>query len=302
MKHGNMVKVGHADIKEFFTHSIKDLDNLLSEIIKRNANFNLEEIIETSFNREIASYFEQNVQTLNILNYKGEASTIPSTATVGSVYKVDNNYYLFYETSSYRQIYTLENINEILQNFYTKDEVNDLLDQLNNRMENFEEIVSSGIQEMEAASNDFVTQAEFVEKFSIYEQQLNDYRESYETQLQNIRDNWIAKTNALDLYKQRNTQNINDYVEKYNKLKNKVATYQDQIDLFKSDISGTISSAIDQNLIIQEQIIETSGLLSATQIIMNDYEDLIAQMSQTIDILSGKLEELMREDQRIIQL
>lgn len=291
-----VVKVGDPEIKKIFTHTIKDLDNILDEIVKTNLNTDFTNNIKGVFQTEVVKYFNEYVKNLNILKYCGEKSEIPESADVGSIVKVGNNWYLFYEENKYKQIITIEYIDDVIKNFYTKEEIDKIVDSLNEKIADFKLSVLSGIEEIENVENNFVTRDEFIKKISEYEKQINSYRESYEKQIDDIKDNYDIEVAKINDFRERNESNIINYTKLYDKLKNRVDDYQQQIDSYASNISDVFGDIE----LLSSKLSTINSIISGIQNTLDEYSNLVDSMNNTINDLTNKVNELMKEDQKVI--
>lgn len=121
------------EIKQLFTSSKNELKNVLSGLIELNieaAKDELQHLVNSSMDEKIQTV----LSNLTILQYKGDVMHLPSECDVGEIFSMSSNnkkeYYICIEKNKLQRIILETDINYYNDNYYKKEEFNNLLSSL----------------------------------------------------------------------------------------------------------------------------------------------------------------------------
>lgn len=281
-----LIKIGEPEIKKLFSNTIKEFKKHLNEIIYANVNQNLKDLVSGIFKSEISKYFEETIQSLNLLNYKGEFEYVPNESNIGDIYKWNNRYFVFYENDKYQEILTVENA---LQLFYTKTEVDEKFFEIQEILARVELKSTEKIKDIEKILSNYVTLDEFSSKFNFYQTEINDLRNTYENKHINIIKNYDSELEKLTQYKNTINNKIKEIENLYSTLSNNVNNYKNILDEFELSANLFNTDLNELRLI----------LLDLTDKTLNQ-EIQIKNISSNIIEIKNNIDLLLSENQSII--
>lgn len=293
---GTFTKVGPIEAKELFAHDIKDLQRIIDEIIKRNIFTDLSNFIDGTIRVRSTEILNDLLEKKRLFKYMGEIyGDFPADAKAGEVYSQNGTYWLKTNDHKWKQIFTYENAQELLLNYYTKEELDERLSSLLNQMEELRAYVLTAYSGIEETLSNYVTKDAFIKKISEYEQQINDLRQLYEGNKTKIETEWNTKVREITDWRNREQDRIKTIDEK---CKNLEKAYSRQRDAFYAFLQENQTKILAQN----ETIRKLSAFIDDYSSQLNEYKNAYNELLSYANSLKLKLDELQAFDQRILEL
>ena len=302
---GTLTKIGPQEMQTLFVHCIDDVKDILDGVIRKNIALDYSEYVDyliKSKLQELGIWLEGMIASRMLVRYRGSCEILPNEANPGDCYCMGDKYYLRLPDMTWEQLVTQENLEKILENYFTKEELTAKIQEVQAEIAGLSSYIDSRASELSASLERYITKEEALAKLSEYETQIGIYRETYETQMDRLQSSWNEEMAALSAWRDEQQTTVDASIQRVEELQAQHSKQVEQISSFMAEKQLEISECNDQ---ISGILVEFSDLQTLTSGLvqnLSNYEQLFSQMQQKIDELTAKLDELQKFDQSILEL
>lgn len=297
---GSVQRVTEPEVKNLFIHTIDELKKIIDDSIKKNMLIDISEFINSEISIRNSQIIIALLKDRNIFRYCGEAyDELPSNAEPGQVWSMKGNFYLKLEAPyEWQQILTYENAEELLRDYYSKEEIDAKIADLLQQIQDIRSYVDEVHDNIEEDLNGYVTKDAFIAKFSEYEAQINELRQEYESRRSEMIASWNDKVQEFAQWSASEHQRVAQIDEKYLIIKEIYDSQMYQISSFIEDIDEQ-NRKIDE---LSQYLNSLPEILSGMQNEIDSYKTAYEELKAYADRLKMKLDELQEFDQSILEL
>lgn len=231
------IKMDYKEVRELFSHSKDELKSILNDVIRENILQNLDDVISLAFSRKVDEYFKQFKHESKFFEFKGEFQEVPELMRPGEIAKVGDRFYFYDMDRMLHSFLTVENARQILEEYYDKNETDQLLAELLTAFNEVKSEVSGMLQQASSLSAFYVDLDRYDQLLTTWRDErinavgiLNKQKESiqnYATEYARLDslyssrlNSYDARMNAIELSAQTifNEINSQDFQDKLNQM------------------------------------------------------------------------------------
>jgi hypothetical protein len=232
-------KLSNPQFKELFSSNVKELENLLDLIVKRNIENERTKLTE-EFDETLKNIFNEEISKQNFLKFIGTFSSmtnVPDTLNIGDIFEITNNdrteFYIVLSKDKISRLYTKYEIDEVLSNYYKNAYIDELIDKLKTTMFNQKYEFEKELDIIKTSLNDFITYEDFLALKQKYDDDISDFKaiidQKYIEQLKSLEQN--VNNELLNIKNEANKKlnNLEEQLTQYN------IDVQNEVDVFKTE-------------------------------------------------------------------
>jgi hypothetical protein len=232
-------KLSNPQFKELFSSNVKELENLLDLIVKRNIENERTKLTE-EFEELSTNVFNEEISKQNFLKFIGTFSSmqaVPDTLNVGNIFEIVNDditeFYIVLSENKISRLYTKNEIHNVLSNYYKNTYIDELIDKLKTTMFNQKYEFEKELDRIKMSLNKYITYEEFLALKHQYEDDVKTFKITFDKK-------YVEQVKTLELNANNKLLNIKDEAnKKLNKLDEKISNYnkdiQNEVELFKTE-------------------------------------------------------------------
>lgn len=232
-------KLSNPQFKELFSSNVKELENLLDLIVKRNIENERTKLTE-EFEELSTNVFNEEISKQNFLKFIGTFSSmqaVPDTLNVGNIFEIVNDditeFYIVLSENKISRLYTKNEIHNVLSNYYKNVYIDELIDKLKTTMFNQKYEFEKELDRIKTSLNNFITYKEFLALKHQYEDDVKTFKITFDKK-------YAEQVKTLELNVNNKLLNIKDEAnKKISDLEEKLSNYnkdiQNEVELFKTE-------------------------------------------------------------------
>ena len=232
-------KLSNPQFKELFSSNVKELENLLDLIVKRNIENERTKLTE-EFEELSTNVFNEEISKQNFLKFIGTFSSmrvVPDTLNVGNIFEIVNDditeFYIVLSENKISRLYTKNEIHNVLSNYYKNAYIDELIDKLKTTMFNQKYEFEKELDRIKMSLNKYITYEEFLSLKHQYEDDVKTFKITFDKK-------YAEQVKTLELNANNKLLNIKDEAnKKISDLEEKLSIYNDEVNdelsLFKTE-------------------------------------------------------------------
>ena len=232
-------KLSNPQFKELFSSNVKELENLLDLIVKRNIE-NERTKLTKEFEELSTNIFNEEISKQSFLKFIGSFPSmrvVPETLNVGNIFEIVNDditeFYIVLSENKISRLYTKTEIHDILSNYYKNTYIDELIDKLKTTMFNQKYEFEKELDRIKTSLNKYITYEEFLALKHQYEDDVKTFKMTFDKK-------YVEQVKTLELNANNKLLNIKDEAnKKLNELDEKISNYnkdvRNEVELFKTE-------------------------------------------------------------------
>ena len=232
-------KLSNPQFKELFSSNVKELENLLDLIVKRNIENERTKLTE-EFEELLTNIFNEEISKQDFLKFIGTFSSmknVPEELNIGDIFEVVSDditeFYIVLSENKISRLYTKTEIHEVLSNYYKNTYIDELINKVKTLMVDQKLEFEKELDRIKILLNDFITYKEFLALKHKYDDDIKLFKDS-------IDQKYIDQLKNIELNVNDRLLNIKDEAnKKLNELEERISNYnedvQNEVETFKTE-------------------------------------------------------------------